>query len=52
VAKSLLELFTEFDEDKRTISRYYVESALRLPHANEWWAKKLIEERKRRREAR
>jgi hypothetical protein len=49
--KNLLHLSSEFESAKRTLSRYYVESALRLPHAEEWWAKKLIEDRKREREA-
>jgi hypothetical protein len=50
-AKNLLQLSTSFENDKRTLSRYYVESALQLPHAEEWWAKKLIEDQERRRKA-
>jgi hypothetical protein len=41
-AKSLLQLSAELEDGKRTLSRYYFETALRLPHANGWWAKKLL----------
>ena len=50
-AKDLLRLSIHSEHDERTITRYNVESALQLPHANEWWAKRLIEDRKRKQEA-
>lgn len=50
-AKNLLLLSIEVDDQRKIISRYYVESALKLPHINKSWAKKLMEEQKRGREA-
>jgi hypothetical protein len=50
-AKNLLALSTAFEPEDRTVARYMVEVALRLPRFNEWWAQRLIESRTRKREA-
>jgi len=50
-SKKLLRLAQEYDQDDIIVTRYEVETALRLPHSEASWAQMVIENRKRRREA-
>jgi hypothetical protein len=51
-SKKLLQLAKEYDWDDITVTRYQVETALRLPHSEAIWAQAVIENRKRRQEER
>jgi hypothetical protein len=49
-AKKLLGLSTQYEEDDRAVTRYQVETALRLPHSEAFMAEIIIKNRKRDRE--
>jgi hypothetical protein len=45
-AKKLLGLSTQYDDNDRTLTRYGVEVALRLPHSEERWVQSITESRR------